>query len=108
MTVCCSYFTDYSVPDFAKAGSLSTEDVVIPPGPLPFSTSMLDQIRKLGLIVEVDNGSMVLRESFVAAKADEQLTPEQAKILAHFDRKLINFSIQLECVWEDGEFEELS
>lgn len=92
--------------DYAKAGAVPEEDAVIPPGPLPFSVSMLDLFRKLGLIVEVENGVMMLREPYVAAAAGSTLTPEQAKVLTHMKKPLAEFRIQVVCGWSDGEFEE--
>lgn len=76
-------------------------------GVLPFPTSMLDQLRKLGLIVEVDDSKIVLREPFVASAVGVPLTPEQAKVLTHFGLKTVPFSIKLEARWRDGEFFEL-
>lgn len=67
---------------------------------------MLDQLRKLGLVVEVENAKVMLRNKFIAAQAGIPLTPEQAKVLVHFDKKLITFSLQLICHWSNGEYEE--
>ena len=102
-----SYFKDFSVADYAKAGAIPEEDVVIPEGSIPFASSMLDQFRKLGMVVEVVDGNLALRDNFVAAKAGEPLSPEQAKVLAQFDIKLINFTIRLQCYWNGGNYEEL-
>jgi hypothetical protein len=68
---------------------------------------MLDELRKLGMIVEVENGKVVLREPMKVAEEGVPITPEQARILVKLDRKIINFTITLLCKWEDGEFEEL-
>lgn len=65
---------------------------------------MVDHLRKLGLVVEVDNGTVVLMQEFTAATAGEALTPEQAKMLVHLDKKLDSFSVKLECYWCDGKF----
>ena len=92
--------------DYAKAGAIPDEDVVVPAGALPFSVSMLDLFRKLGLVVEVENGVMMLREPYVAAVAGSMLTPEQAKVLAHLKKPLAEFRIQIVSGWHDGEFEE--
>ena len=86
-----------------------TESFVIPTGTLPskFNVSMMDQFRKLGMIVEVENGQLVLREDYTAATVNVPLTPEQAKILTHFDKQLSIFKIKLQCHWTDGEFQSL-
>lgn len=100
------YFKNFSSPEYALAGTVLEEDVVIPPGELTFPVSMLDELRRLGMIVEVDDGKVVLREPYTAASSGAPLTPEQARILMKFDRKTINFTIKLECKWENGKFDE--
>lgn len=74
---------------------------------MPFNVSTLDQYRKLGLTVEVENGVMQLREPYIAAERGVPLTPEQAKILVHLDKKVDEFKLHLKCVWHGGQFEEL-
>ena len=48
-----------------EIGAVLSKDIVIPPGPLPnataFPSTMLDQFRKLGLVVEMDDGVITLR-----------------------------------------------
>ena len=68
---------------------------------------MLDQLRKLGLVVEIDDGVIHLREPFTAAHANVALTPEQAKMLAHLEKRTVNFSIKMLSYWFDGTYEEL-
>ena len=68
---------------------------------------MLDQLRKLGLVVEIEDSVIHLREPFTAATAGVALTPEQAKMLAHLEKRTVSFSIKMMCYWFDGSFEEL-
>ena len=102
-----SYFNNFHPTEFAKAGELPTDAFIIPIGPLPskFNVSMLDQFRKLGMIAEIEDGQLMLREEYVAAKTGVPLTPEQAKVLTHFDKQLSIFKIKLECHWCNGQFE---
>jgi len=102
-----SYFHGYVKAEFGKAGTVPNEDIILSPGPLQFPIAMIDQLRKLGLVVEADNGVLVLRERYVAAKNGVPLTPEQAKVLAHLDKPVDEFKLQVLCAWHDGEFEEL-
>lgn len=67
---------------------------------------MLDQLRKLGLIVEVEDGVVCLRQNYVAAKANSALSPEQAKALVHFDNPIVVSKILIHSRWNDGEYEE--
>ena len=98
------YFKDYKLPEYAKAGEIPTEDIIIPAGEIPFPPSLMDQFRKLGLIVEIDDGKLILREPYTAAKAGNVLTPEQAKILTHFEKPIALFAINLVSHWSEGEF----
>jgi len=101
------YFQNYDHPEYAKAGAIPDETVVIPAGELVFPVSMLDELRKLGLIVEVDNGKLTLREPYTAAAVGTPLTPEQARILVKLEKPIISFTIKLLCRWEDNEYHEL-
>lgn len=68
---------------------------------------MLDQLRKLGMTVELDNGVISLKSMFIAAAKGEPLTPEQAKVLVHMKMPLISFKINVVGSWCNGEFEEV-
>lgn len=68
---------------------------------------MLDQLRKLGMIVEIEDTQLMLREPYTAAKEGVALTPEQARVLTHFGKKLASFEIELMCHWTDGKFKNL-
>ena len=59
------------------------------------------------MVVEVDNGQLVLREQYIAATVNIPLTPEQAKVCTHFDMQLSIFKIKLQCHWTEGEFQSL-
>jgi mRNA turnover protein 4 len=76
-------------------------------GPLDFHSSILEQLRKLGMAVELNNGSLVLRDRFTVTTAGMPLTPEQAKVLVHMRRPLINFKVEVVSFWADGRVEEL-
>ncbi len=101
------YFKDFSRPDFAKAGAIPTEDLELAAGPLAFPASMIDQLRKLGLVLEIDNGELALRDSYVVTQAGVPINPEQAKLLHHLNKPIVEFKINLQCVWTSGKFEEL-
>lgn len=74
---------------------------------MTFPATMLDQLRKLGLIVEIDDTVIHLREPYTAAIAGQALSPEQAKMLAHLDKRTVNFSIKMISYWFDGTYEDL-
>lgn len=68
---------------------------------------MVDELRKLGMTVEVESSKVVLRNRYVAAQEGKALTPEQARVLVKLDRKLIYFQMNLLCYWKEGSFSEL-
>ena len=54
------WFEKYSEPDFARAGNVSTQTVMIEEGPLSsFSHSMEPQLRKLGLPTSLQKGMLL-------------------------------------------------
>lgn len=105
-----SYFEQWEEPDFARAGSEASEQVVVTNEMLStFPVSMVEQLRKLGMPVEIKNGKVVLidRDEWRLCKAGEVLSAEKCKLLVHFDKKLATFKVQLVAFWSDGEFEPL-
>jgi hypothetical protein len=103
----CRYFSKFSSPEFAKAGAIPDEDIILQPGNLEFPVSMVDELRKLGLIVEVEDTQVVLRQAFTVATTGTPINPDQAKILVKLNRRIINFKINLISTWTDGKFTEL-
>jgi mRNA turnover protein 4 len=100
------YFKSYSVADFAKAGAIAEEDFVLAPGKLEFPVQMLDELRGLGMVVEVASGTVVLRTPVTVTTKGQAITPEQAKMLVKLGRKIINFKVTVSCAWEDGSYVE--
>lgn len=106
------YFASLSEPDYARAGTRSTAEIVITEDKMEhFPVSMMEQLRKLGMPVEIKQGKVVYRDglnSYRICKKDEVLSAEQCKLLKHFDIKLVNFEVKLLCRWSDGEFVEMN
>ncbi len=69
--------------------------------------SMVDELRKLGLVVEVEDTQVVLRQAITVATAGAPLTPDQAKILVKLDRRIVDFKINLISSWTNGKFAEM-
>lgn len=101
------YFKEFVSPEYAKAGTIATEDIALEEGKLPFPISMMEQLRKLGLVVEVKKDTLELKNRFVCATKGVELTPEQAKVLVHINQPLIKFKIIVECCCIDGKYEEM-
>ena len=106
------FFSEFSEPDFARAGFVCPRDVVITNKMLfNHPVSMLEQqFRKQGLPVKIENGKIVLLDNkgeYRLCKEGETLSPEKCKLLTHFGIKLSVFRVKLVCRWADGEFEML-
>lgn len=107
------YFDTLAVEDFARSGTIAERTVVLTTEQIEtHPVSMVEQFRKLGLPVEVQNGRVAFvggRTEWQVCKAGKELSVEQCKILVHFGVKLAVFKIGLVCRWEkqDGAIEEL-
>lgn len=98
--------------DFARAGSISPERVVITSEMVAtHPVSMVEQFRKLRLPVEVQNGKVGFvsgdNTEHVVCKEGQALSAEACKLLVHFGVKLADFRISLVCNWSNGAFESL-
>lgn len=106
------YFDTLAVEDYARAGAVSSKEVVLTKEQVEtHPVSMVEQFRKLGLPVEVQNGRVSFiggRAEYTVCKKDEELSVEQCKILVHMGLKMSVFRIDLLCRWEkeDGSVEE--
>jgi len=103
------YFSKLSVSDHPRSGFVATETVTIPEGPLPqFIGSMLESLRGLGLPVDLKNGAIVLTQNYTICKPGQTLTPEQAKLLVHFDRKMAEFKLVVLSAWSKDKYQRLA
>ncbi|KAF4031379.1 Insertion domain in 60S ribosomal protein L10P [Phytophthora infestans] len=103
------YFAKLSVSDHPRSGFVATETVTIPEGPLPqFIGSMLESLRGLGLPIDLKNGVVVLNQNYTICKTGQTLTPEQAKLLVHFDRKMAEFKLVVLSVWSKDKYQRLA
>ena len=88
-------FAAYGEADFARAGFVPAESVRQEPGALTLPHTMLDQLRKLGMPVRLDKGTLVLPQAYSLCSAGKAITPEQGRLLKHFGHKLAVFKLEL-------------
>lgn len=118
------YFHSFQKPEFARSGSIATQNVVLEAGPLspivspedaangikpsPFPPSMEPQLRKLGLTTRLDKGVITLMGRQTVCKKGGTLTAEQAQILKLLGLKLSVFRVALRWMWdkETGDIKE--
>ncbi|PRP86492.1 mRNA turnover protein 4 [Planoprotostelium fungivorum] len=105
------FFKDFKQKDYARAGFIATETVVIPEGPLKFEHPMEPMLREqLRMPTALKQGVIHLLADFEVCTEGNELTPEQGRILKLFEKKMSEFYIDVECVWRktDGKFKKLS
>jgi len=94
--------------DFARAGFVATEDVLVKAGPIEGQpSSMYEPLRKLFLPVKLNKGVIELEEDHYVCRKGDELTPEQAQALKFFNKRMARFSINLVYRWRNGELTQL-
>lgn len=105
----CKWFDSFSEPDYARAGNVASQTVILEEGPLEaFSHAMEPQLRQLGLPTSLKRGVITLTKEYKVCNEGDTLTPEQARLLKLFGHKMASFHISVESMWSnDGTFEVL-
>ena len=76
------YFSKLAVRDFARMGAPATDTVMMQAGALTgMAHTMVEQLRKLGMPVELQNGVVHLTSDYTVCKEGEALSVDQARIL---------------------------
>jgi len=104
------YFEEHQPAEFARAGAIATETVVLPPGPDVLANqphSIEAHLRAIGLPTQLQNGKVVLLGKHTVCKEGKEITADQAQVLKLIDKKLAKFSMTILAKWtrENGEFE---
>jgi len=94
------YFNQLQMEDYARAGNLVQEDVIIDEGQLDgFQHTMEPLLRSLGLTTTLKKGIIHLLKPYTICSKGDTLTPEQAKLLKLFQRPLAQFQIKVKLFW---------
>lgn len=101
------WFENYSEGDYARSGSVATDTVTLPAGPLPqFPHSIEPHLRQLGMPTSLQKGIVTLLKEFTVCKAGESLKPEQARMLKLLGQEMAIFKLTMKSMWaKDGTFE---
>jgi len=86
---------------FARNGSIATETVVLPEGPLDLPHPMEPQLRQLGLPTRLKDGVIVLDHEHTVCTAGKALTTQQAVILKHIGNCMAEFKMEIIAHWSD-------
>ncbi|KAJ2091244.1 mRNA turnover and ribosome assembly protein [Coemansia sp. RSA 986] len=97
-----SWFDKFSADDYARAGCIATERVVIPAGEVvrgftkeSFPNNMEPQLRQLGMPTLLRQGKITIDYDYVICNDGDVLTPQQSHLLKHFWIKMAVFKIAL-------------
>ena len=97
------YFAQFTVADYARAGTDSSIDFTLPAGPIEqFGHEMMAQLSKLGLPIKLDHGTLVLLADTKVALKGEPLTPQASQIMKLWGVQSIEFRILLTSHWSEG------
>ncbi|EXB97286.1 mRNA turnover protein 4-like protein [Morus notabilis] len=99
-------FNQYEDYDFARTGSVASEKVELKEGPLEqFTHEMEPFLRKQGMPVRLNKGTVELVSDYVVCEEGKPLSPEASRILRLLGIKMATFRMQLICRWSLDEFE---
>ncbi|XP_062077218.1 uncharacterized protein LOC133782071 [Humulus lupulus] len=99
-------FNEYEDYDFARTGSVATETVELKEGPLEqFSHEMEPFLRKQGMPVRLNKGTIELVADYVVCEEGKPLSPEASRILRLLGTKMATFRLHLICRWSPDDFE---
>jgi mRNA turnover protein 4 len=76
------WFDQYHSLEYARSGFTTSQDILLKEGPLEqFSHSLEPHLRSLGLPTALKKGRIVLLQDHEVCKANDVLTPEQARLV---------------------------
>lgn len=106
-----AYLDSLEQGEFARPGSVATETVTVPSGPLmtrdgiPVPSNLEGQVRQCGLPVTLIRGVVCVPESseeHTICSEGDKLNPEQARLLKLLNYQMVTFRIKLLNRYRDG------
>ncbi|KAG5444740.1 mRNA turnover 4 [Clonorchis sinensis] len=90
--------------EFARPGVPAPQTVTLAAGPChKFTHTLEPYLRQLGLPVKLVRGVVILEEDYIACKRDQELTPEQCRVLKLFELQLSEFRVAIIASWSEEE-----
>jgi large subunit ribosomal protein L10 len=88
----------------AKAGSMATNDVVVPAGNTGFTPGpIISQLGEVGLPTRVESGSIWITKDSVAAKKGDKISQTLAIVLSRLGIEPFEVQLRLSSAYENGE-----
>ena len=87
----------------AKAGSVASDDIVVPAGDTGFPPGpFLGELQQIGVNAKIDTGKIVVQKDTVVVEAGEEVPKAVAAALTRMDIKPMEVGMDLKAVYEDG------
>lgn len=87
----------------AKAGSIASDDIVVPSGDTGFPPGpFLGELQQIGVSAKIEKGKIVVSKDTVVVKAGEAVPKNVAAALTRMDIKPMEVGMDLKAVYEDG------
>ena len=87
----------------AKAGSVASEDIVVPKGDTGFEPGpFLGELQQIGAPAKIDKGKIVVDKDSVVVEAGEVVSQQIAGVLTRLGIKPMEVGIDLHAVYEEG------
>ncbi|MBT4334250.1 50S ribosomal protein L10 [archaeon] len=88
----------------AKAGQISPRSITIPAGPTAFAAGpIIGELGKAGIKATIENGKVAIQEDKILLNAGDEITQENADLLAKFKIEPIEIGLNLVGLYKDGQ-----
>ncbi|KAI9470487.1 MAG: ribosomal protein L10-domain-containing protein [Benjaminiella poitrasii] len=106
-----SYFADFVKPDYARSGSIATDTITIPEGPVMRGVDRMPHnmeplLRSLGMPTVLKNGIVTLLVPYTLCMEGETLSTNQAHLLKLFYHQLAEFRVELISCYHNGQIKQ--
>lgn len=90
-------------PAAAKPGQIAPRDIVLPPGPTPFTPGpVISEFAQLGIKTGVEGGKVAIKQETVVVKEGEAINAKLASMLQRLGVEPMEVGLDLVCVYERG------
>jgi large subunit ribosomal protein L10 len=90
-------------PAAAKAGQISPRDIVLQPGPTPFTPGpVISEFAQLGIKAGVEGGKVAIKQETTVVKEGEAINAKLASMLQRLGIEPMEIGLDLACVYEKG------
>ncbi len=90
-------------PAAAKAGQISPRDIVLQPGPTPFTPGpVISEFAQLGIKAGVEGGKVAIKQETTVVREGEPINAKLASMLQRLGIEPMEIGLDLACVYEKG------